>query len=170
MSHLSGKKKEPKPKLFGPDIFQWGRGLPREWVGTKKFDMSLETQGIELFGRDIPGFCPDIPGVPEKFEKKKVRVQFPFPNLCSEVFGITRKIALHPPPVERCRTSTPSAARVVASGAASHKASRHAGVWQLPCRVSRYNTLPLTRLLAEVHMLGRSCRGATRGAQWFRVN
>ena len=32
-----GKKKEPKPKLFGPDIFQWGRGLPRERVGAKKF-------------------------------------------------------------------------------------------------------------------------------------
>ena len=76
----SGKKKEPKPKLFGPDILQWGRGLPRERVGAKKFDMSLETQGIKLFGRDIPGFCRDIPVVPEKFEKKK----FVF-NLCSLV-------------------------------------------------------------------------------------
>ena len=72
----SGKKKEPKPKLFGPDLFQWGRGLPRERVGAKKFDMSLETQGIKLFGRDIPGFCRDIPGVPEKFEKKKFVFNF----------------------------------------------------------------------------------------------
>ena len=65
------KKKEPKPKLFGPDIFQWGRGLPRERVGGKKFDMSLEAREIKLFGRYIPGFCRDIPGAPEKFEKKK---------------------------------------------------------------------------------------------------
>ena len=74
------KKKEPKPKLFGPDIFQWGGGLPREWVGAKKFDISLETRETKLFGRGIPGFCRDIPGVPEKFEKKEVYVQFPFPN------------------------------------------------------------------------------------------
>ena len=66
---VSGRKKEPKPKLFGPDIFGWGGGLPRERVGAKKFDTSLETREIKLFGRDIPGFCRDIPAVPEKFEK-----------------------------------------------------------------------------------------------------
>ena len=66
----SGTKKEPKPKLLSPDIFWWGGGLPREWVGAKKFGMSLETQGIKLFWRDIPGFCRDIPEAPEKFEKK----------------------------------------------------------------------------------------------------
>ena len=80
----SGTEKEPKPKLFGPDIFQWGRGLPRERVGAKKFDTSLETREIKLFGRDIPGFCRDIPGAPEKFEKKKVWVQFSFPRYDSE--------------------------------------------------------------------------------------
>ena len=70
-SHLQlGKKKEPKPKLFGPDIFGWGGGLPRERVGAKKFDTSLETREIKLFGRDIPRFCRDVPEVPEKFEKK----------------------------------------------------------------------------------------------------
>ena len=37
----SGKKKEPKPKLFGPDIFGWGGGLPREGVGTKRFGVSF---------------------------------------------------------------------------------------------------------------------------------
>ena len=68
---LSGTKNEPKPKLFGPDIFRWSRGLPRERVGAKKFDTSLETREIKLFGRDIPGFCRDIPELPEKFEKKK---------------------------------------------------------------------------------------------------
>ena len=37
---VSGKKKEPKPKLFDPDIFGWGGGHPRAGVGTKKFGMS----------------------------------------------------------------------------------------------------------------------------------
>ena len=32
--------------------------------------MSLGTREIKLFWRDIPGFCRDIPEVPEKFEKK----------------------------------------------------------------------------------------------------
>ena len=76
MLRSSGKKKEPKPKLFSPDFFQWGRGLPREGVGAKKFDMSLETREIKLFWRDIPGFRRDIPEVPEKFEKKKFRFNF----------------------------------------------------------------------------------------------
>ena len=33
--------------------------------------MSFETQENQTFWRDIPGFCQDIPGVPEKFEKKR---------------------------------------------------------------------------------------------------
>ena len=72
----SGTKKEPKPKLLSPDIFWWGGGLPREGVGAKKFGMSLETQGIKLFWRDIPGFCRDIPEAPEKFEKKMFGFNF----------------------------------------------------------------------------------------------
>ena len=43
--------------------------------------MSLETREIKLSGRDIPGFCRDIPAVPEKFEKNTVCVQFPSPNI-----------------------------------------------------------------------------------------
>ena len=54
-------KKEPKPKLFGPDIFGWGGGLPREGVGAKKFVMSFETQGNQTLWRDIPGFLPGYP-------------------------------------------------------------------------------------------------------------
>ena len=69
--NCQARKKEPKPKLFGPDIWQWGVGLPREGVGAKKFGMSLETQGNQTFWRDIPGFCRDIPGATERFEKKK---------------------------------------------------------------------------------------------------
>ena len=61
---------------MGPDIFRWGGSLPRERVGAKKFDTSLETREIKLFGRDIPGFCRDIPEVPEKFEKKKFVFNF----------------------------------------------------------------------------------------------
>ena len=57
-SYLPGKKKEPKPKLFGLDMFGWGGRLPREGV--------------------------DIPGAPEKFEKKKVCVQFSSPILTPE--------------------------------------------------------------------------------------
>ena len=60
---MSGtKKKVHKPKLLSPDIFWWGRGLPHEGVGAKKFGMSLETKEIKLFGRDIPGFLLGYPG------------------------------------------------------------------------------------------------------------
>ena len=48
----------------------------REGVGAKKFGMSLETQGIKLFWRDIPGFGRDIPEAPEKFEKKMFGFNF----------------------------------------------------------------------------------------------
>ena len=73
---LSSKRKEPKPKVFGPDIFGWGGGLPREAVGAKKFGMSLETRIMKLFERDILKFCRDIPGAPEKFEKKRFGFNF----------------------------------------------------------------------------------------------
>ena len=76
LSFKAGTKKEHKPKLLSPDIFWRGRGLPREGVGAKKFGMSLETREIQLFGRDIPGFCWDITAVPEKFEKKKFVFNF----------------------------------------------------------------------------------------------
>ena len=48
----SGKKKEPKPKLFGLDIFGWGGGLPHEGVGAKKFGMSFEPRETKIAGRD----------------------------------------------------------------------------------------------------------------------
>ena len=48
---ISGKKKEHKPRLFGPDIpCEVGGGLPREGAGAKKFGMSLETQQNQTFG------------------------------------------------------------------------------------------------------------------------
>ena len=70
--NISGMKKEHKPKLLSPDIFRWGRGLPREGVGAKKFNMSLETKEINFYGRDIPG---DFAGIsrkrPKSLRKKK---------------------------------------------------------------------------------------------------
>ena len=36
-----------------------------------KFGMFLETRETKLFWPNIPGFCWDIPAVPEKFEKQK---------------------------------------------------------------------------------------------------
>ena len=47
-------------------IFQWGRGLPHEGVGAKKFGMSLETQGHQTFWPDISGFLAGYPGGPRK--------------------------------------------------------------------------------------------------------
>ena len=32
---ISVTKNEPEPKLFGPDTFRWGKGLPREGWGAK---------------------------------------------------------------------------------------------------------------------------------------
>ena len=75
-----GKKKEPKPKLFGPDIFRWGGGLLSERVGVKKFGMSLETQGNTCLARYL-GIFPGYPGSAQKVWEKKVCVQFSSPNL-----------------------------------------------------------------------------------------
>ena len=53
----SGKKKEPKPKLFGPDIFGGrGGGLPREGGGGQKVRYVLRNPGKPNF---LAG-CPDI--------------------------------------------------------------------------------------------------------------
>ena len=76
----SDTKKEHKPKLLSPVFFRWGGALTREGVEGKKFGMPLETKQIKLFWRDIPGFCSEIPAVPENFEKKKVSVQFLVPR------------------------------------------------------------------------------------------
>ena len=50
--------------------------------GAKKFGMSLEIREIKLFGQDIPGFCWDIPAVPEKFEK----------NVCVQLLAHTKEM------------------------------------------------------------------------------
>ena len=53
-------------------------------MGAKKFGMSLETREIK-FCRDIPGFCWDIPAVPEKFEKKMFVFNFGPKLICYAV-------------------------------------------------------------------------------------
>ena len=72
--HTRVALKEPKPKLFGPDIFGRGGGLPREGVEAKEF--ASKPGKSNFFWRDIPEFCRDIPEVPEKFEKKKFVFSF----------------------------------------------------------------------------------------------
>ena len=59
---FSGTENEPKPKLLSPDIFRWGRGLPCEGVGAKKFGMPFETREIKLFLAGYPGILPGYPG------------------------------------------------------------------------------------------------------------
>ena len=55
--------------MFWSRYLRVGWGLPHEGVVAKKFGMSFETQGNQTFWRDIPG-------VPEKFEKKKFLFNF----------------------------------------------------------------------------------------------
>ena len=94
---VCGRKRNPNPNFFGPDIFRWGRGLPHEAVGAKKFGMSLETREIKLFWRDIPGFCRDIPAVPEKFEKIKFLFATPRPATgVQNVPGVSFGVSLGP--------------------------------------------------------------------------
>ena len=71
-SPTSGKKKEPKPN-FLVWIFSGGVAVfhVKGW-GPKSSVCSFETQGNQIIWRDIPGFCQDIPGAPEKFEKQKL--------------------------------------------------------------------------------------------------
>ena len=68
----SGKKREPKPRLFSLGLSSVGAGVFHvKGVGAKKFGMSFEAQGNQTFGRDIPGFLPGYPGGASKFERKK---------------------------------------------------------------------------------------------------
>ena len=71
---MSGKQKEHKLKLLGPDILQWGGGLPHEGVGAKKFGVSLKAQGKQTFWQDILAFLPGHPwGRPKSLKEKGLR-------------------------------------------------------------------------------------------------
>ena len=64
MVDCQGRKKEPKPKLCGPDIFGWAGWGPKSSVCPSKH---RETKLFSGISRD---FWLDIPGAPEKLEKK----------------------------------------------------------------------------------------------------
>ena len=78
---------------MGPDIVRWGGGQKRGGVGAKKFGMPLETKGKQTFSQDIPGFCRDIPGSPEKFEKKYFVFNFSAPSVASHASGLHKTMA-----------------------------------------------------------------------------
>ena len=63
-------ERSPNPN-FLVRIFSGGVGVfhVKGW-GAKNSGMPFETQGNQIFWRDIPGFCRDI-AVPEKFARKK---------------------------------------------------------------------------------------------------
>ena len=67
---FQGRKRKPNPN-FLVRISSGGVGVfhVKGW-GPKSSVCPLKPGEIELFWRDIPGFCRDNPEVPEKFEKK----------------------------------------------------------------------------------------------------
>ena len=68
----SGKKKERKLQLWGPDIFQWSGGLQRKWNGGPKSSVCLsKPRETRLFGGISRHFCWDTPEVPEKSATKR---------------------------------------------------------------------------------------------------
>ena len=74
LEQKSGKKKEPK--LFGPDVFGWGGGLPREGVGAKKFGMSFKPRETKLFGGISQDFAGISRGRPKSLKKKRCVFNF----------------------------------------------------------------------------------------------
>ena len=66
------RKKEHKPKLLGPDIFQWGVGLPREGVGRKKLSMLSQPTETKLLGGISQDFAGMSWGCPKRLRKKFV--------------------------------------------------------------------------------------------------
>ena len=72
----SGKKKEPKPKVFGPDIFRWGGGVfhVNDWEA-KKVRYVPRNTGKPNFWAGYAGISRERP----KNLRKKVCVQFSSP-------------------------------------------------------------------------------------------
>ena len=69
---ISGTKKSTSPNFLVRICFGGAGVFHVNGVGAKKFGMSLETREIELFCRDIPGFCWDFP----RLRKKKFVFNF----------------------------------------------------------------------------------------------
>ena len=71
-NHVQAHKKSTNPN-FWVRIFSGGVGVfhVKGW-GPKSSIWPSKPGKSNFFWRDIPGFCRDIPGVPEKFEKKNL--------------------------------------------------------------------------------------------------
>ena len=68
----SGKKKEPKPKHFGPDIFGWGGVLPGEGGGGQKVQFVLRSPGKPNFlAGCLRIFAGMSQGRPKSFSERK---------------------------------------------------------------------------------------------------
>ena len=67
----SGKKKEHKPKLLGPDIFQWGGGLPLEGVGPKSSVRASKPGKSNFLGGTSRDFAGISRRCPKSLEKKQ---------------------------------------------------------------------------------------------------
>ena len=65
------EEKGTQTQTFWSDIFQWVGVFHVNGWGPKSSRRPSKPGKSNFFGRDIPGFCRDIPGVPEKFEKKR---------------------------------------------------------------------------------------------------
>ena len=80
------EKATQKTKLFGPDIFGWGGVSHAKGWGPKSSVCPSKPRETN-FWAGYPGtFARDVPRAPEKFEKKRVCVQFSLPRTCSLVF------------------------------------------------------------------------------------
>ena len=74
----SGKQrspKQPKPKLFGQDIFGWGWGVFHVKGWGQKLGYVLRNPLFRAISRD---FCRDMPGVSEKLRKSLCSVPVPY--------------------------------------------------------------------------------------------
>ena len=88
--HKSGKQKEHKPKLLGPDIFRLGGGLSRS--GGQKVRHVPRIPGKPNFWA---GILPGYPGGARKGLRKKGCVRFSSPN--RETWRDTSTFGLQPP-------------------------------------------------------------------------
>ena len=74
------QEKRAQTQTCGSGYLPVGGGLPRERVGGgQKFSMSLETQGDQTFGWDIPGFLPGYPGGALFEQKRLCSISGPYP-------------------------------------------------------------------------------------------
>ena len=66
--------------LSVPDIFGWGRGLPREGVGAKKSVCHSKPRETKLFGGISRDFLPGYPGGARKIWEQKSLCSILVPN------------------------------------------------------------------------------------------